>query len=125
MTESAGAHHGASKSASERKRQFYFAVLSPRDLFISFVVAGFATGFLFQLDGADDDGFVERLGHVVDGESGNGGSCERLHLDSGLGGGGRCGTDSYSAFDDAGFDVDVGKGKGMAHGDELGGTLGG
>jgi hypothetical protein len=36
-------------------------------------IAALAAGFFFELEVADDDGFVEGLGHVVDGEGGYGG----------------------------------------------------
>ena len=42
-----------------------------------------AAGFRFEANVANDDGFVECLGHVVDGERGNGGSGEGFHFDAG------------------------------------------
>src|SRR3569623_1452065 len=89
------------------------------------VVAGLSAGFLFELDGADGDGLVERLGHGVDGEGGDGSGSEGFHLYAGLCGGGGCSADADSFLDDRRFDVGVGEGQRMAHRDELGSTLGG
>ena len=116
-------HHGGigtrPRTFAERK------VTGSKRLFLAVVVAGFAAGFLFELDGADDDGFVERLGHVVDGEGGDGGGGEGFHLDAGLRGGGSGGADADSVLYDGGFDVDVSERERVAHGDELGSSLGG
>src|SRR5580700_3098007 len=46
---------------------------SGSDLFnrrLAGVVAALAAGLSFELDGANDDGFVQSFGHVIDGECG-------------------------------------------------------
>src|SRR5579863_9066447 len=76
-----------------------------RALSSAFVIAGFAAGFLFELNVANDDGFVEGLSHVVDGEGGNGGSGEGFHFNASRAGSGGGGMDTNAAGDDLGFDV--------------------
>ena len=68
---------------------FHFAALPP-------VVAALAAGLFEQVQVLDVDGFIERLGHVVDRQRGNRGSRERLHFDAGLAGGGGTGDDAHA-----------------------------
>lgn len=91
----------------------------------SLIVARFATGFGLELQIADDDGFIQGLGHVVDGEGGDRGGGERFHLDAGLSSGGGGGDDADATVCDVGLHVDMRKRKWVAHGNELGGALGG
>ncbi len=87
------------------------------------VVAGLAACFLLELDGADDDGFVERLGHIVDGEGGYRGGGEGFHFYAGFRGGGCGGTDADALVGDDGLDVNVSQRQRVAPRDEFGGAF--
>src|SRR6476661_6375117 len=56
------------------------------DLFLCFVVAGLAAALFHQMDVLDAHAALDRLDHVVDGEAGDRGRHQGLHLDAGLAG---------------------------------------
>ena len=88
-------------------------------------IAAFAAGFCFEANLANHDGFVERLGHVVDSECGDGGRSERFHFDAGWSDRGRSGRDAHAVRDELRLDIDVRERERMAHGNQLRGALGG
>src|SRR5580704_18365361 len=89
------------------------------------VVAALAAGFSLEANFTDDDSFVERLAHVIDGESGDGGGSQCFHLDAGACGG-SCGGANLDAFvHDSGLNIDKSQWERVAHGNEVSGALGG
>src|SRR6185437_7238973 len=86
---------------------------------LAYVIAAFAAGFPFQLNPLDGDGFVERLGHVVDGECGDGGGSKGFHFDASVGCGGGGGGDGDARICHRGDYVNEGERERVTHGDEL------
>ena len=90
-------------------------------------IPGLAAGLADEADVFDAHGLVDGLAHVVDGKGGAGDGGKGLHLDAGLAsradGGGY--LDGVEVGVQAEVYLDVGEEEGMAHGDEVGGVLGG
>src|SRR3982751_6504792 len=82
------------------------------------VIATLAAALAEQDDLADANAFIERLGHVVDGEGRDRGGDHGLHLDAGALDCDSFGLDGDSATYDLGGDIDEGERDGVAHGDE-------
>jgi hypothetical protein len=91
------------------------------------VVAGFAAGFAEEGDRFDDDGFLDRFGHVVERQCSNAGGGHGFHFDA-----------SFGVDADGGFDPVAGEGRvgdqihvdfldweGMAEGNQIAGLFGG
>ena len=89
-------------------------------------VSALAAGLFEQVEILDLDGFVERLGHVVNGQRGHGGGGERLHLDAGLARWWRrCDRCARRSASTRHLHVGVREHQRMAQRDQLGGALGG
>ena len=88
------------------------------------VVAALAAGFRFQLNAANDDRFVQRLGHVVNRERGDGDCGQRFHFYTGRASGGYLGVNLYPGCCDFSTYINKAERERMAHWDECRGLLG-
>src|SRR6202007_1862679 len=94
---------------------------SPRAL----IILALAAPFALQTNVAYDDALVECFAHVVDGESGDGGSGECLHFNASGTGGGCCAADGDAVGCDFCGYIDEAEWKRVAHGDQIRGSLSG
>jgi hypothetical protein len=92
---------------------------------VTLKISALAACFFEEVDVLDFDALVERFGHVVDGERGDRGGGERLHLDTSLRGSGGGGDDAHAAGFHGDLDIGMREGQGMAERNQLGGLLGG
>lgn len=90
-------------------------------------MAGFAALFFEEADAFDDHAAIDGLAHVVDGEQGDAGSGEGLHLDAGAADrfGGGAAVDGVAGAVEAEFEADLGEDDGVAERDQVGGTFAG